>query len=228
MQPTTPTAHSLSVTGGETSRHRLWRGTDHRIARRTAQLAGALLLLAPVAIAGAGSAHAVPSLNPAPPPWYTCRPAGTGTVCHGKMSFEHFAGFDGSCPQGFDLLENGHSNETGARYYDTDGNLIRRVLHDVYPVNDPLNVLYNSVTGTSVPYRTDGTESDAFAVPGDFASVTATFTGNLYSITLPGQGMLVHDAGLLAFAPNSDVIDNHGPKMLFSGEVQELCAALAS
>jgi hypothetical protein len=47
------------------------------------------------------------------------------------MNFEHSAGFDGTCPQGFDLLENGHSDETGARYYDDDGNLIRRVLHDV-------------------------------------------------------------------------------------------------
>jgi hypothetical protein len=209
------------------SRCRSWRETRHRIARRTGQLAGALLLLWPAAVATAGSAHAVASLNPAPPSWYTCRPAGTGTVCHGKMSFEHFAGFDGTCPQGFDLLENGHSDETGARYYDDNGNLIRRVLHDVYPVNDPLNVLYNSVTGTSVPYRTDATESDAFAVPGDFASVTATFTGNLYSITLPGHGLLVHDDGLLAFAPDGDVFDNHGPKMLFNGEIQKLCAALS-
>jgi hypothetical protein len=49
----------------------------------------------------------------------------------------------------------------------------------------------------------------------------------LYSITLPGQGLLVHDAGVLAFAPNGEVVEDHGPKMLFSGDVQKLCAALS-
>lgn len=227
MHLTTLTTRSHSVSHARTSRCRVWPDTRIRITRRTAQLAGALLLLASAAVGSAQSADAVTTLNPAPPPWYTCKPAGSATVCHGKMSFEHFAGFDGTCPQGFDLRENGHSDETGARYYDDNGNLIRRVLHDVYPANDPLNVLYNSVTGTSVPYRTDLTESDSFATPGDFSSVTAKFTGNLYSITLPGQGVLAHDAGVLAFASNGDVIQDHGPKMLFSGDVQKLCAALS-
>jgi hypothetical protein len=104
---------------------------------------------------------------------------------------------------------------------------VKRVLHDNYPVGDPLNVLYNSVTGKSIPYRTDITESDSFAVPGDFGSITTQFTGNLYSVTVAGAGMLVHDSGMLTFSPEGDVLVDHGPKMLFDGDTAALCAALA-
>jgi hypothetical protein len=175
----------------------------------------------------AGSAAAATSLTPPPPSWYTCKDTGSGTVCHGHMTFEHFGDFDGTCPQGFDILENGYTRETAARYYDRDGYLIRRVRHDVYPVGDPLNVLYNSETGKSVAYRKDFTQTDTLAVPGDFDSATARLTGNLYTVTLPGGGILVHDAGLLTFAPDGSILEDHGPKMLFFGQTEELCAALA-
>lgn len=189
--------------------------------------------LCALVIAAAGlAATAVPaaagtSLNPPPPSWYTCQATGSGTVCHGTMSFEHFAGFDGTCPQGFSILENAHKDETAARYYDRDGNLTRRVLHDIYPVGNPLNVLYNSQTGKSVPYTTDVTETDDLAVPGDFSSATARTTGNLYTVTLPGGGLLVHDVGVLTFAPDGSILEDRGPKMLFSGQTEKLCAALA-
>ena len=187
----------------------------------------ALAIAAAGLIAAAAPAAAATSLNPAPPSWYTCKPTGSGTICHGTMSLEHFAGFDGTCPQGFNILENGYKDETGTRYYDRDGNLTRRVLHDIYPVGNPLNVLYNSQTGTSVPYRTDVTETDDLAVPGDFSSATSRFTGNGYTVTLPGGGLLVHDVGQFAFAPDGSILEDHGPKMLFSGQTGKLCAALA-
>jgi hypothetical protein len=185
-----------------------------------------VIATAGLAVAAAPAAASA-SLNPAPPSWYTCTPTGSGTVCHGTMSFEDFAGFDGTCPQGFNILENSHKNETGTRYYDRDGNLIRRVLHDIYPVGNPLNVLYNSQTGTSVPYRTDLTETDNLAVPGDFSSATTRITGNLYTVTLSGGGMLVHDVGNFTFAPDGSILQDHGPKMLFFGQTDKLCAALA-
>jgi hypothetical protein len=166
------------------------------------------------------------ALNPPPPDWYTCYATGSGTVCHGKMTFEHFEGYDGTCPQGFDILENGYKEETGARYYDRNGDLIKRVLHDIYPVGDPRNILYNSQTGKSIPYTTDGTETDTFAVPGDFNSLTARFTGNLYTVTLPGGGLLVHDVGVFTFGPDGSILEDRGPKMLFFGETEKLCAAL--
>lgn len=187
----------------------------------------ALMIAAAGLAAAAAPAAASTSLNPAPPSWYTCTATGSGTVCHGTMSFEHFAGFDGTCPQGFNILENGYKDETGTRYYDRDGNLTRRVLHDTYPVGNPLNVLYNSQTGKSVPYRTDLTETDTLAVPGDFNSATTRITGNLYTVTVPGGGLLVHDVGDFTFAPDGSILQDHGPKMLFSGQTGKLCAALA-
>jgi hypothetical protein len=173
-----------------------------------------------------GGQPATQELNPPPLSWYTCYPTGSGTVCHGKMTFEHFGGFDGTCPQGFVILENGYEEETGHRYYDRDGNLFRRVLHNVYPIGNPLNVFYNSETGKTVPYYADLTETDDFAVPGDFDSITARFTGNLYTATGPG-GLLVHDVGVFTFAPDGSILEDRGPKMLFFGQTEELCAALA-
>jgi hypothetical protein len=101
------------------------------------------------------------------------------------------------------------------------------VLHDIYPLGNPLNVLYNSQTGTSVPYTTDVTGTDNLAVPGDFSSATTRITGNLYAVTLPGGGLLVHDIGKFTFAPDGSILEDHGPKMLFSGQTGKLCAALA-
>src|SRR6266496_6395349 len=125
-----------------------------------------LLIVAVVIAAVPFRASAQTGLNPPPPFWYTCKTTGSRTVCHGKMSFDDFGGFDGTCPQGFDILENSHKDETGARYYDRNGNLIKRVLHDIFPVGDPLNILYNSRDRKSVAASGDITETDDFGVPG--------------------------------------------------------------
>ena len=100
------------------------------------------------------------------------------------------------------------------------------MLHDVFPVGNPLNLLYNSQTGKSVPYRGDVTTTDDLAVPGDLSSATTRITGNLYTVTLPEGGLLVHDVGTFTFAPDGSILEDHGPKMLFFGQTDKLCAAL--
>ena len=199
--------------------------------RRGSLLASAALTAASFALVlGNGAAQAAPdpgvTLTPPPPSGYSCQPTGGGTICHRRMDFSHVAQYDATCPQRFDILENGASTEIGRRTYDGHGFLVRRDLHEMFPASNPLNVFYNSVTGRSVSYRADLTESDTFATPGDFSTMSSTFTGNLYSATLPGSGLLVHDAGLLAFDPAGDVTADHGPKMLFSGDISALCSAL--
>lgn len=197
----------------------------------TPRLAGAMAsvaaLTAAVISSGPAQADASPALTPQPPDWYTCQSTGSGTVCHATVSSQHVGAYDGTCPEGFDILENGHSQETGHRYYDRNGFLVRRVLHDTYPVGDPLNVVYNSVTGKAIPYRADVHEDDTFGIPGDFASITANVSGNLYTITAPGQGLLVHDTGVFTFSPAGEILQDHGPKMLFNGDTAKLCAALS-
>jgi hypothetical protein len=178
-----------------------------------------------IALATPGPAAAETTLNPPPPDFYTCQTNGSGTVCHGKHSGSYQGGYDGTCPQGFDILENGTVEETAARYYDRDGNLVRRDLHDRWP-NIPENILYNSLTGKSVHYTTDGNEFDTFTIPGDFDSIVADTSGNGYTVTAPG-GLLIKDAGVLDFAPDGSLLEMHGPKMLFLGQNAALCAALA-
>jgi hypothetical protein len=189
---------------------------------------GILTLAATAAAVAATAAPAsAQQLNPPPPAGYACNATGSGTICHRRMSFDHFAGFDGTCAQGFDILENGHSEERGERVYDRSGDLVKRVLHEEFTKNHPLNVFYNSVSGKTVPYWSMVNETDTFGVPGDFGTMTSRSTGNLYSSVLPGAGLLVKDAGVFTFSPDGDVLERHGPKMLFDGDNAKLCAALA-
>jgi hypothetical protein len=170
----------------------------------------------------------VTQLIPPPPDWYRlCQTNGSGTICHGKKTFNEEGRFAGICPQGFVVFDNARFDETAARYYNRDGYLVRRVLHDVYHRDDPVNMIYNSLTGRSLPFWADATETDELTVPGDLGSSAATVTGNLYTVTAPGGGVVVLDVGRLAFAPDGSLLENRGPKMLFEGRTEELCAALA-
>ena len=194
----------------------------------TRHILAATVLAAALAVAApAQGAVDLDNLNPPPPDWYSCTATGSGAVCHGSHSGGHQGAFDGSCPQGFDILENAIAYESAKRVYDRNGDLVERVLHDQWP-HDPQNILYNSVTGKSVPYWGSGNERDTFTVPGDFDSIVARTSGNGYSVTVPGVGLLVKDAGRLDFAPDGSVIEMTGPKMLFLGQTEKLCALLAS
>jgi hypothetical protein len=189
-----------------------------------------LIAAAVAALAFAAPAQAavdLDNLNPPPPDFYTCKAVGDGAVCHGSHTGGHTGGFDGSCPQGFDILEDGFLIEKAKRVYDRNGDLVERVLHDEWP-HDPLNILYNSVTGKSVEFWTSGTEYDTFTVPGDFDSMTVRTSGNGYTVTVAGEGLLIKDAGRLDFAPDGSVTEMTGPKMLFNGQTEKLCAVLAS
>jgi hypothetical protein len=194
----------------------------------TRRILAATVFVAALAVAvPAQGAVDLDNLNPPPPDWYTCTATGSGAVCHGSHVAGHQGGEDGSCPQGFDILEDAVVYETAKRVYDRNGDLIERVLHDRFP-HDPRNILYNSVTGKSVPYWGSGTERDTFTVPGDFDSIIARTSGNGYTVTVPGIGLLIKDAGRLDFAPDGTVIEMRGPKMLFLGQTEKLCALLAS
>jgi hypothetical protein len=193
--------------------------------RRT--LAATVVVAAFAVAAPAQGAVDLDDLNPPPPDFYTCTATGSGAVCHGTTVGGHEGEGDGSCPQGFDILEDAFHYQTAKRVYNRDGDLVERVLHDRWP-HDPRNIIYNSVTGKSVPYWGSGTERDTFTVPGDFDSMVARTSGNGYTVTVPGAGLLIKDAGRLDFGSDGGVTEMRGPKMLFLGETEKLCAALAS
>lgn len=190
----------------------------------THRVLGAAFALTLLAAANAPAAG-LDTLNPPPPGFYTCMPTGGGAVCHGEHADSYADAFDGTCPQGFDILENGFRVERATRFYDRDGNLVRRQLHDNWP-DLPTNILFNSVTGKSVHYVSHGNVVDVLTVPGELSSLVSKSAGNAYTVTGPG-GLLIKDAGLMITSPDGDVLESHGPKMLFTGATEKLCAALA-
>jgi hypothetical protein len=134
-----------------------------------------------VVLAATGRAAADTSLNPPPPDFLTCKAVGSGTICDGTRTISY--GPDdsglvcGSGASAFDIFDSGTFNQYAIRYYDTEGNLTRRRIHDYYTFGEWSNPL----TGKVVSYTQNNLITDVLAVPGDFTSSTQTVTGeNIY------------------------------------------------
>ena len=181
-----------------------------------------MLLLSLVAFAFV-AVHPVAAqgLNPPPPPGATCQTTGQGTICQG--SFTGSESFDTGVSCGsFQILQSDTFTVRFTIFYNQAGNVTQAVF-----LIRAEGTLSNSVTGKSVPFEGDFTRTDTFATPGDFSTVTATFTGQVYKVTLPGSGLILHDVGRAVFAPDGTITFEGGPHQLLHNEVQMLCAALS-
>jgi hypothetical protein len=107
-------------------------------------------------------------------------------------------------------------------FYNQEGNLTQELFHF-----KRVGTLSNSVTGTSVPFHSAFTGTLTFATAGDFSTVTVTVTGQVYTVTLLGSGLILHDVGKVVFAPDGTITFEAGPHQLLDNQVQKLCAALA-
>ena len=94
--------------------------------------------------AGAGTAFAgqpvTQTLNP-PPPFETCKTVGNGFICDGTRT-ESYGPHDtgiacGSGAGALDIFDQGTYNQHAIRFYNTDGNLTRRVSYAQRPVRHP-------------------------------------------------------------------------------------------
>ena len=84
----------------------------------TRRILAATVLVAALAVATpAQGAVDLDNFNPPPPDWYTCKATGSGAVCHGSHVGGHQGGEDGSCPQGFDILDDAFVLETAKRVH---------------------------------------------------------------------------------------------------------------
>ena len=102
-------------------------------------------------------------------------------------------------------------------YYDRSGSLVKQVRHVRF-----VGTNTNDVTGTSV--RDTGSRHITF----DFVANTFTETGVLRHVTVPGSGIVLHEAARIVISLTDDpVIFMAGPHQLFAGDVAEFCAALA-
>jgi hypothetical protein len=165
---------------------------------------------------------AAQTLNPPPPAGATCQTTGQGTICQGSLASSDVNSDIGISCGSFEVLETATSTTRFTFFYDQAGDVTQVVLH-----GGLVGTLSNSVTGTSAPEREDATITLTFATPGDFSTITATYTGAVFKVTLPGDGIILHDVGKVVFAPDGSITFEGGPHQQLSGDTQKLCAGLS-
>lgn len=185
------------------------------------------LVLAPSGIAGQPVAQ---PLNPPPPSFETCKATGIQTICQGTRTLPPYGPDDtgiacGSGSTAFDIFDSGVESQVAARYYDADGNLTRRVIHQTNH-----SAFSNPLSGATIPYIQKQTITDVLAVPGDLASATETITGTI-NFTVPGMGAVFLNDGRFVVDPNGNLDFSAGPQdfndsVSNPGVTNQLCAAL--
>lgn len=197
-----------------------------------ARIAGATLL---ASLAAVPSANAV-TLNPPPPAFERCQGSGPGTVCEGnRIEAGHveptgIVCFEGTAGE-FELVDVSESVfQHAARWYDADGNLVRRQIKDTWFGTSWVS----STTGEGVRYHQSQTVVDVLAVPGDLGSATETTTGSI-NFLLPGGGSIVRNAGRTEFSFDGTLEFTSGPQAILdyflngnTAALQPLCEELAS
>jgi hypothetical protein len=189
--------------------------------------AGALVIVS----AGLAGQPVTQPLNPPPPPWQTCKAVGNGTICEGAM-VESYGPYDtglvcGSGPAAFDIFDAGTDDFRIRKFFDENGNLVRRVFYDRYTFGE----FSNPSSGATVPYTQMETRTDVLAVPGDLSSITETITiENIYRP--PHSAPVLIGAGRAVFAPDGTIEFAAGKSGLLdlfaanAAAMAPLCAAL--
>jgi hypothetical protein len=165
---------------------------------------------------------AAQGLNPPPPPGATCQTTGQGTICQGSFTDSDVNLDIGVSCGSFQVLQNGTFTIRFTVFYNQEGNRTQGIFHE-----SEVGTLSNSVTGTSVPFFSYYTVTITFATPAVFSTATFTYTGQLYTVTLPGSGLILHDVGKVVFDANGNITFEGGPHQVLHGDLQELCAALS-
>jgi hypothetical protein len=102
-------------------------------------------------------------------------------------------------------------------YYDNNGTLLREVIDANF-----VGTVTNDSTGKSLPV--DGQRHITL----DYVAGTFTETGVLRHVTVPGEGIVLHESGRIVTSLDDDsLIFMAGPHQFFSGDEAAFCAALA-
>jgi len=193
--------------------------------------------LATFTLASAGPAAAgqpvTQTLTPPPPSFETCKTVGNGFICEGARIMTYGPDDAGiACGSGagaVEIFDQGTHNQHAIRFYNTDGNLVRRVIYDQY-----FSQFSNPLTGVAVPYTQHNTTTDVLAVPGDFGSATETTAGQT-NFTVPHLGAVLLNAGKTVFGADGTLEFSAGPQgflaYFYNGNaatLAELCTALGA
>jgi len=116
---------------------------------------------------------------------------------------------------GFTVVQEFRATIRVKEWLDDSGDLIRVIANVRWE-----GTLTNSETGFSI--RDNASWTDFFDVAsGDFAQA-----GLIWSLNVPGEGIVLLDAGQIIFHPDGSVTI-HGPHQFFESGLELLCAALA-
>jgi hypothetical protein len=150
-----------------------------------------------------------PALTPPPPSFETCQATGSGTICSGTRTATYGpvdAGIVcGSGANAFTVFDEGVFLQSARRYYDENGNWLRRELHDTY--NDAQ--WSNPLTGKTAPYTQRNNEMFVLATPGDEATGTSSVTGELVMKSGTGAPVLFQ-TGRQVHSPTGDLLSSAG------------------
>jgi hypothetical protein len=187
----------------------------------------ALAALAIIPSVASAAPPAAPNLTPPPPDFLTCKATGGGTICQGSRTIsggpEPNAPVCGSGATAFQIFDTSTLNQRAIRFYDTDGNLTKRIIHDHYR-----GEWSNPESGAVAPYIQNQNTTDLLAVPGDFATSTQTVTGEIVMRSGAGAPVLV-DVGRQVFS-DGDLVFSAGQHVFTSDDpaaFDAVCAALA-
>jgi hypothetical protein len=133
------------------------------------------------------------TLNP-PPANAVCERVGNGTICELQFSDLPFAGGSGvTCGSGantFEPFQYQNRSVRGKRYYDQNGNLLRRHFREYFE-----GTFVNPITHKALAYSGSLNHLDNEAVPGDVNTVTQAITGSVRIFLGQGNGTLAIDTG---------------------------------
>ena len=151
----------------------------------------------PLVLVPAGSAYAgsttTPPLNPAPADYYSCTTNGAGTYCSGQTVQAYGPDptglFCGTGTSAFEVLDQAVRVIDAQRWYDRDGNLLKRTRTITFE-----HARLSSPSGVEVGYVQRDIQTEILDVPGDFASAT-TYTNASLRTTVPGLGTVLATRG---------------------------------
>jgi hypothetical protein len=204
---------------------------------RFATLAAVTMAIGALALApGALAAPPAPEdLNPPPPDFLTCKALGARTICTGVLVEIKDAEPQpelvcGSGPDAFIIHDNARLDARVTRWYDADGNLTKRVIHERWSSS----FWSNPLSGKIVPYHQRDTITTKLAVPGDFDSATETTVGSNMITDPVTHRKVLYNAGRTVFAADGSLESSTGQQPFVDAFVNgdmsvfdHVCAALA-
>ncbi len=131
----------------------------------------------------------------------------------------HFEGLTDCQAFGYDFTFTGdfQVTRTVTQFYSQDGTLLREVRQIRF-----LGTETNDLTGKSIPVN------GVRHITLDFVNGTFTETGVLRRVTVPGEGIVLHESGrVVTGLEDETLISESGPHELLHGDLAAYCAVLA-